>query len=90
MTKIQMTETRSFDAFVLNFEHLIFEFVSDFGFRASNLFLCPLRGAPYVVWKLCRQYTIGIIYASLVTGLFPGLGPGTVFRLVFLSLFFRK
>jgi hypothetical protein len=45
-----MTETRSFDAFVLNFEHLIFEFVSDFGFRASNLFifnlLCPLMGGP--------------------------------------------
>ena len=36
MIKIQMTKTRENWAFVLNFEHLNFEFVSDFGFRASN------------------------------------------------------
>jgi hypothetical protein len=36
MTKIQMTKTREPLAFVLNFGHLNFEFVSNFEFRASN------------------------------------------------------
>jgi hypothetical protein len=42
MTKIQMTKKKKFKAsynavFVLNFENLNFGFVSNFGFRASNL-----------------------------------------------------
>ena len=41
MTKTEMTETKktigSYRAvFILNFEHLNFEFVSNFGFRASD------------------------------------------------------
>ncbi|NIM18410.1 MAG: hypothetical protein GTO45_41045 [Candidatus Aminicenantes bacterium] len=35
-TKPQLSEHHTF--FVLNFEHLDFGFVSDFGFRASDLF----------------------------------------------------
>jgi len=44
MTKIQMTKTKTaaaniltFGAFVLNFEHLNFGFVSDFDIRISDL-----------------------------------------------------
>ena len=42
MTEIQMTKTKTVapaaNSFVLNFEHLNFGFVSDFGFRASDLY----------------------------------------------------
>ena len=44
MTKMQMIKTKKKDrivsrCLVLNFEHLDFEFVSDFGFRASDFLL---------------------------------------------------
>ena len=54
MTKISMTKTNKQPEIVLDFEHLNFEFVSDFGFRASNFpfillrslrFRCPRTGA---------------------------------------------
>ena len=39
MTKTENSIISLFDIFVLNFELLNFGFVSDFGFRASNLFV---------------------------------------------------
>ncbi len=75
MTEILMTETEGVWFLFWSFENSIFGFVSNFGFRASNLSVLPLSGAvlgePPVPHQYMRFGKNSTIWGKIVIRMIP-------------------